>query len=39
MIEDMFLDADLSRVKQVVVSPMLVEGSDSAPCTIIGVNN
>ncbi len=39
VIEDMLLDADLSRLKQVVVSPMLVEGSDSAPCTIIGVSN
>lgn len=37
VIEDMNLDYDLSGLKKVIVAPLLVEKTDSAPCTIIGI--
>ena len=37
LIEDMNLSADLRNLKEVWVAPMLVEGVDSAPCTVMGV--
>lgn len=37
VIEDMNLDSDLSKLRQVILAPLLVEGADSGPCTIIGV--
>jgi len=36
IIEDMDLSADLNGLKQVVAAPLLVQGIDSAPCTVIG---
>lgn len=36
IIEDMDLAKDLNGLTKVVVAPLLVEGIDSAPCTIIG---
>jgi kynurenine formamidase len=37
IIEDMNLDQDLSGLGQVWVAPLLVDGFDSAPCTVFGV--
>lgn len=37
IIEDMNLDMDLSRLRQVWVVPLIFEGIDSSPCTVIGV--
>ena len=37
IIEDMDLSADLNGLREVWVAPLLVEGIDSAPCTIIGI--
>lgn len=36
IIEDMRLTGDLSRLATVWVAPLVIEGLDSAPCTIIG---
>lgn len=36
-IEDMDLSGDLSELKEVIVMPLLIEGVDSAPCTVVGV--
>ena len=37
VIEEMDLDKDLTGLLEVRVSPWLVRGMDSAPCTIVGV--
>ena len=37
IIEEMHLAADLSGLREVRVSPWLVKGMDSGPCTILGV--
>ena len=37
IIEDMNLAFDLGNLKEVWVSPLLVEKVDSAPCTVIGI--
>lgn len=37
VIEDMYLDQDLSELKMVIVSPLMVENLDGAPVTVIGV--
>ena len=37
VIEDMNLDHDLTGLREVRVSPWLVTGMDSAPCSIVGV--
>ena len=39
IIEDMDLSFDLATLREVVVSPLRVEGIDSAPCTVIGIFN
>lgn len=39
IIEDMNLDRDLSRLVQVIALPLMIEGIDSAPCTVMGVTN
>ena len=36
LIEDANLDYDLSRLRRVIVVPLLIEGLDSCPCTVIG---
>lgn len=36
LIEDMHLNQDLKCLKSVLVIPLLVQGIDSAPCTVIG---
>ena len=36
VIEDMALEGDLSQLKQVIIAPLVVEGADSGPCTIVG---
>lgn len=36
LIEDMDLDHDLSRLVQVIVSPLFFSTMDSAPCTVFG---
>jgi len=36
IIEDMDLAKDLRGLKEVTVAPLLVQGIDSAPCTVIG---
>lgn len=38
ILEDLDLDQDLSVVNEVWVAPLLVEGTDSAPCTVYGVS-
>jgi kynurenine formamidase len=37
IIEDLNLDQDLSGLSEVWVAPLLVDGTDSAPCTVFGV--
>ncbi len=37
IIEDLNLDQDLSDLREVWVAPLLVEGTDSAPCTVYGI--
>ncbi len=37
IIEDMNLDYDLSRLRQLILLPLLVKDWDSGPCTILGV--
>jgi len=37
IIEDLNLDQDLGDLREVWVAPLLVEGTDSAPCTVYGV--
>lgn len=37
LIEDMDLTADFKRLSKVFVAPLIVEGIDSAPCTVIGL--
>lgn len=37
IVEDMNLSTDLRNLKEVWVAPLLVEGIDSAPCTVMGV--
>jgi arylformamidase len=39
IIEDMNLDFDLSRLKQVFALPLLIDGVDSAPCTVMGITH
>ena len=39
LIEDMNLSADLTKLSKVFVAPLIVEGIDSAPCTVIGLFN
>jgi len=36
LIEDMFLPLDIDSFNEIIVMPLIVEGIDSAPCTIIG---
>lgn len=36
LIEDMDLSVDLTKLSRVFVAPLIVEGIDSAPCTVIG---
>ncbi|MGB9499235.1 MAG: cyclase family protein [Dissulfuribacterales bacterium] len=36
LIEDMNMAVDLTKLTKIFVAPLLVEGIDSAPCTIIG---
>jgi len=38
IIEDMFMEVDLSHLKQIIVAPLMIEKADSAPCTVIGIN-
>jgi arylformamidase len=37
IIEDMDLDHDLSQLQQVLAFPLLIDGVDSAPCTVVGI--
>ncbi|MFB3923260.1 MAG: cyclase family protein [Terriglobia bacterium] len=37
IIEDMNLDFDLSQLRRVIALPLLIEGIDSSPCTVIGL--
>jgi kynurenine formamidase len=39
IIEDMNLDRDLSRLKQVFALPLFIDGVDSAPCTVMGLTD
>ena len=39
LIEDMDLEGDLSNLVTVLVLPWLIEGVDSAPCTVLGVHS
>lgn len=36
IIEDMDLSSDLEKLSEVTALPLMVEGSDSAPCTVVG---
>lgn len=36
VIEDMRLDQDLADLRRVIVAPLLVDGCDGGPCTVIG---
>jgi len=37
IVEDMDLDQDLSGLAEVWLAPLLVDGTDSGPCTVFGV--
>ena len=37
IVEDMDLSYSLNNLKQIIAAPLIIEGIDSAPCTIIGV--
>ena len=37
IIEDVNLDEDISNIQQVILMPWMIEGIDSAPCSLIGV--
>lgn len=37
IVEDMKLDGNLNGLKKVIIAPLLIEGIDSAPCTVIGI--
>ncbi|MDD5423155.1 MAG: cyclase family protein [Candidatus Omnitrophica bacterium] len=37
IVEDMMIPEGLSRLKSVIVLPVMVEGLDSAPCAVLGV--
>ena len=37
LIEHMDLSTDLQNLKEVWVAPLLIEGVDSAPCTVVGI--
>lgn len=37
IIEDMYLPDDMENLNKICVLPLLVEGMDSAPCTIVGI--
>jgi len=37
IIEDVDLDEDTSDIKQVILMPWMIEGIDSAPCSLIGI--
>jgi kynurenine formamidase len=37
IIEDMNLDHDLSRLRRVIALPLMIDGIDSAPCTVMGI--
>jgi hypothetical protein len=37
LLEDMNLNFDLSPLRELWIMPWLVEGIDSAPCTIVGL--
>jgi kynurenine formamidase len=39
IVEDMYLPANLSGLQSIIVSPLVVSGIDSAPCTVLGVFN
>jgi len=39
LIEDMSLEKFTEKIKTVIVLPLLVEGADGAPCTIIGLSD
>ena len=36
IIEDMNLDTDLTRLEEVICLPLMLEGLDGSPCTVIG---
>ena len=37
IIEDMFLDNYNNKIDKAIVIPLMVEGIDSAPCTVYGI--
>ena len=37
IVEDADLSDDLSDIQQVILMPWLIEGIDSAPCSLIGI--
>jgi len=37
IVEDVDLSGDLSHIKRVILMPWLIEGIDSAPCSLIGI--
>jgi kynurenine formamidase len=37
VVEDMNLEYDLTGLKQVIVAPLLVEGIDGGPVTVMGM--
>jgi hypothetical protein len=37
IIEDMNLEQDLSRLREVRMNPWIVQGMDSGPCSIVGI--
>lgn len=39
LIEDLYIPFELTRLDEVIVSPIFIEGIDSVPCTVIGVIN
>lgn len=37
VVEDLYLDQDLDGLAEVWIAPLLVQGTDSGPCTVFGV--
>jgi hypothetical protein len=37
IVEDMDLEHDLAGLSEVWLAPLLIEGTDSGPCTVFGV--
>lgn len=39
IIEDIFIPPNIGKIKELIVSPIFIDGIDSSPCTVIGILN